>query len=81
MEQLSADRIAQLTNDQLDSLLERIRIAESQLNAVQVRLVREVDRRQIPLGDGVRTLEDWIVGRLDHGAGDVGCGWRHGSRP
>jgi hypothetical protein len=30
-----------------------------------MRVLREVDRRQIPLGDGMRTLEDWIVGRLD----------------
>jgi hypothetical protein len=65
MELLSADRIAQLTGDQLDSLLERIRVAESQLKAVQMRVLREVDHRQIPLGDGMRTLEDWIVGRLD----------------
>jgi hypothetical protein len=65
MELLSADRIAQLTGDQLDSLLGRIRAAESQLKAVQLRVVREVDRRQVPLGDGMRNLEDWIVGRLD----------------
>ncbi len=65
MELLSADRIAQLTGDQLDSLLERLRAVESQLKAVQLRVLREVDARQIPLGDGMRTLEDWIVGRLD----------------
>ena len=65
MELLSSDRIAQLTGDQLDSLLEQIRSAESQLKAVQLRVLREVDRRQVPLGDGMRTLEDWIVGRLD----------------
>jgi hypothetical protein len=61
MELLSADRIAQLNGDQLDSLLERIRVAESQMKAAQMRVLREVDRRQIPLGDGMRTLEDWIV--------------------
>ena len=65
MEALSTDRIAQLTGDQLDSLLEQIRTVESRLKAVQMRVLREVDRRQIPLGDGMRTLEDWIVGRLD----------------
>jgi hypothetical protein len=65
MEALSADQIAQLTSDQLDSLFESMRTAEAQLKAVQVRLVREVDRRQIPLGDGMRTLADWIVGRMD----------------
>jgi hypothetical protein len=42
-----------------------VRAAEAHLKAVQVRLVREVDRRQIPLGDGMRTLEDWMIGRLD----------------
>ena len=65
MEALSADRIAQLTGDQLDSVLEQIRTAESRLKAVQMRVLREVDHRQVPLGDGMRTLEDWIVGRLD----------------
>ncbi len=65
MEPLSADQIAQLTSDQLDSLVESVRTAEAQLKAVQVRLVREVDRRQIPLCDGMRTLEDWMIGRLD----------------
>ncbi|MDH3250668.1 MAG: hypothetical protein OEQ47_16995, partial [Acidimicrobiia bacterium] len=65
MEALSADRIAQLTGDHLDSFLEQIRTAESRLNAVQMRVLREVDHRQVPLGDGMRTLEDWIVGRLD----------------
>ena len=71
MELLSAHQIAHLTGDQLDSLLERIRLAESQLKAVQLRVLREVDRRQVPLGDGMRTLEDWIVG-----AHPVGCGER-----
>ena len=65
MEAFSADQIAQLTSDQLDALLDSVRIAEAQLKAVQVRLVREADRRQIPLGDGMRTLEDWMIGRLD----------------
>ncbi|MDH3249129.1 MAG: hypothetical protein OEQ47_09215 [Acidimicrobiia bacterium] len=65
MELLSTSQIGQLTGDQLDSLLEQIRVADSQLKAVQLRVLREVDRRQIPLGDGMRTLEDWIVGRLD----------------
>ncbi len=65
MEVLSDAQIAHLTGDQLDSLLESVRAAEAQLKAIQVRVVREVDRRQIPLGDGMRTLEDWMVGRLD----------------
>lgn len=57
--------IGQLTGDQLDSLLEQISVSEARLKAVQMWVLREVDRRQIPLGDGMRTLEDWIVGRLD----------------
>jgi hypothetical protein len=65
MEALSTARIAQLTGDELDSLLEQIRTAEAHLKAVQMRVLREVDRRQVPMGDGIRTLEDWIVGRLD----------------
>ncbi len=65
MDLLSTDLITQMTGDQLDSLLEQIRTAESRLKAIQVELVREVDRRQIPLGDGMRTLEDWMIGRMD----------------
>ena len=65
MEHLTADLIADLTPDELDSVLDRLGGLESQIKAAQVRVLREVDRRQVPLGDGMRTLSDWIVGRMD----------------
>lgn len=54
-----------MTADQLDKLLKSSRALSSQLKAVEVAILREVDRRQIPLGDGMRTLEDWVIGRMD----------------
>lgn len=58
-------QISQLSADQLDRVLESLRVLGSQVKAVEVILLREVDRRQIPLGDGMRTLEDWVIGRMD----------------
>ena len=43
---------------QLESLIGRAR-------ARQVDLLREVDRLQVPLADGARSLKEWIAGRLD----------------
>ncbi len=31
----------------------------------QARLLSEIDRRQVPTGDGCRSLDEWIAGRLD----------------
>ena len=66
MESLTGlDQLNHLTSDQLDALLDRLGAAASQITALQVAVLREVDRRQIPLGDGMPTLESWVVGRLD----------------
>jgi hypothetical protein len=53
------------TADQLDVKFDQLRSIQSQIRAVEVALLREVDRRQIPLGDGMPSLESWAVGRLD----------------
>ncbi len=58
-------QIARFTADELDQFLELLRGLGSTLKAAEIRTLREVDRRQIPLGDGMRTLEEWIVGRMD----------------
>ena len=65
METPTPAHISQMTADQLDQLLESSRALSSQVKAVEVAILREVDRRQIPLGDGMRTLEDWVIGRMD----------------
>jgi hypothetical protein len=59
------NQISRMTADQLDQLLESLRAVGSQVKAVEVAILREVDRRQIPLGDGMRSLEDWVIGRMD----------------
>jgi hypothetical protein len=58
-------QIAELTADDLDRLLESLRTLGSQVKAAEVAILREVDRRHIPLGDGMRTLEHWVIGRMD----------------
>ncbi|MDH3250690.1 MAG: DUF222 domain-containing protein, partial [Acidimicrobiia bacterium] len=58
-------QISEFTADELDRLLESLRDLGSRVKAVEVAVLREVDRRQIPLGDGMRTLEDWVIGRMD----------------
>ena len=58
-------QIAELTADDLDRLQESLRTLGSQVKAAEVAILREVDRRHIPLGDGMRTLEHWVIGRMD----------------
>ncbi len=42
----------------LESLIGRAR-------ATQVMLLREIDRRQVPLADGCASVKEWVTGRLD----------------
>jgi hypothetical protein len=65
METPKPAQITELTADDLDRLLESLRALGSQVKAAEVAILKEVDRRQIPLGDGMRTLEDWVIGRMD----------------
>lgn len=59
------DQLDQLSSDQIDLVLARLGAAASHISSLQVAVLREVDRRQIPLGDGMPNLESWTVGRLD----------------
>lgn len=43
---------------ELESLVARMR-------AMQVTLLRELDIRQVPIGDGCRSLSEWMVSRMD----------------
>lgn len=65
METPTPPQISEFTADELDRLLELLRDLGSRVKAVEVAVLREADRRQIPLGDGMRTLEDWVIGRMD----------------
>ncbi len=54
-----------LTTDHLETHLSRIEHAIGRLRRIQAQLLREADRRQLPLADGARTLVDWVAARLD----------------
>ena len=54
-----------LTADEVEQGLIAAELEIARLRHVQVALVREADQRQIPLGDGARTLTDWVSSRLD----------------
>jgi hypothetical protein len=53
------------TTDRIETRLAEIETTIGRLRAVQVDLLAEVDRRQVPLADGCRTLAEWICSRLD----------------
>jgi hypothetical protein len=54
-----------LSSDQLEMVASNLEASIGRARLMQAKLVRTIDRRQVPLGDGVRTLEEWLVGRLD----------------
>ncbi len=54
-----------LTTDQLEQELIEIESARTRLAALQLALIAEADRRQVPLADGCRTTADWVAARLD----------------
>lgn len=57
--------LQQATADDLDRLLVETEAAIARLRHLQTLVVREADVRQIPLGDGCRTLSEWVSGRAD----------------
>lgn len=54
-----------VTADDLDRLLVESELAIARLRHLQTLVVREADVRQLPLGDGCRTLSEWVSGRAD----------------
>lgn len=54
-----------MTTDQLERQLCESEAIIARVRAHQARLLTEADRRQLPLGDGCRTLAEWATGRLD----------------
>lgn len=53
------------STDRVEQELIATEATVARLRARQAQLLAEIDRRQIPLGDGCRTLVEWTAGRLD----------------
>ena len=53
------------TNDRIEQQLLHGEAAIARIRAMQMTLLREVDRRQMPSGAGCRSLGEWVAGRLD----------------
>jgi hypothetical protein len=49
----------------LEEILARCESAVGRLRTVEMTALRELDRRQVPIADGCRSLGDWVTGRLD----------------
>ena len=56
------------TIDHIEQQLLRGEAVIAKVRAAQMVLLREVDRRQTPSGDGCRSLSEWVAGRLDIGS-------------
>lgn len=61
---IAAD-LASGTTDRLEQVLTEAESAIGRLRHLQTLAIRELDRRQVPFGDGARTLADWISARID----------------
>lgn len=56
-----------LTTDVLEQKLISLESVAAQVRARQIAVLREIDVRQVPLGDGCRSLDEWTASRLDVG--------------
>jgi Domain of unknown function (DUF222) len=54
-----------LTTDGLEQRLVQSETMVARIRGYQARLLAEVDARQVPLGDGCRTLVEWVGSRMD----------------
>ena len=54
-----------LTSDEIERHLQDGEAVIAKVRSAQMVLIREADRRQIPLGDGCRSIDEWLVGRMD----------------
>lgn len=53
------------TTDQLEQSLAAAEEVVSQARAVQLEVLEELDRRQVPNGDGSRSMSEWLAARID----------------
>ncbi|MGH8912786.1 MAG: DUF222 domain-containing protein, partial [Acidimicrobiia bacterium] len=56
---------AEIATDQVENELLRLEILKRRIAAIQIALIGEADVRQVAIGDGCRTLVDWVSSRLD----------------
>lgn len=54
-----------VSTDQLERQLVAAEEVVSQARAMQLRVLEELDRRQVATGDGSRSLSEWLAARLD----------------
>jgi len=54
-----------MSTDALEQVTIRGEAAISQIRSLQMRAIRELDRRQTNTADGCRTMVEWVTGRLD----------------
>ena len=57
--------MASVTTDQLEQALLKGEATVARIRATQMRLLSEVDSRQVPIGDGARSLHEWAAARMD----------------
>lgn len=54
-----------ITTDRLEGRLLRAEATIARMRTAQMTILREIDRRQVPLADGCRSMVEWVTGRLD----------------
>lgn len=54
-----------ISTDALEAFLVDTEARIGQVRAAQMAILVELDQRQVPTGDGCRTLSEWVAGRLD----------------
>jgi hypothetical protein len=59
---------ANLSNDELEQQLLANRELQSGLQAMDLNILEELDRRQVATADGSRSLSEWVSSRLDLGS-------------
>ncbi len=56
---------ATLTMDAIEQSLAAGEASIARIRRSQMVLIREADRRQVPMADGCRSIAEWVTGRLD----------------
>ena len=59
------DTTTSLTMDAIEQSLADGEATIARVRRSQMVLIREGDRRQVPLADGCRSMAEWVTGRLD----------------
>jgi hypothetical protein len=62
---MEGQALYELSTDRLEQFLIRSETAIGQVRAAQLTVLAEMDRRQVAMADGCRTLAEWVAGRMD----------------